>query len=129
MQAGTGAVAHAKASVSVTNTSYTAAGNGRLVPNGTGICIMADQQGGILGGVGRAIGGAGDKAKEEMAIQMIMQALRSLNYPLGKADLAREAQQRNAPGQITDVLNKMPDRQYTSADDVAAEARKAWKGQ
>lgn len=94
---------------------------------------MADQQqggiGGMLGGIGQAIGGAGNTAKEEMAINMIMQALRSLNYPLTKADLAAEAQKRNAPGQITDVLNKMPDRQYVSADDVAGEARKAWKGQ
>ena len=93
---------------------------------------MADQQqgglGGMLGGVGKAVGGAGDTAREEMAISMIMQALRGLNYPLTKADLAAEAQKRNAPAQITDVLNKMPDRQYTSADDVADEARKAWKG-
>ena len=83
----------------------------------------------MLGGIGQAIGGEGDKAKEEMAINMIMQALRGLNYPLTKADLAAEAQKRNAPGQITDVLNKMPDRQYVSADDVAGEAQKAWKGQ
>ena len=92
---------------------------------------MADQQGGIggmLGGIGQAAGGAGDKAKEEMAIGMIMQALRSLNYPLTKADLAAEAQKRNAPAQITEVLNKIPDRQYTSADDVAGEARKAYQG-
>lgn len=82
----------------------------------------------MFGGIGKAMGGAGDKAKEEMAIQMIMQALRELNYPLTKADLAVEAQKRNAPGQVTDVLAKMPDRQYTSADDVAAEARKAYQG-
>lgn len=99
---------------------------------GTGTVIMADQQqggmGGMLGGVGGAIGGAGDKAKEEMAMNMIMQALRGLKYPLGKADLAAEAQKRNAPAQLTDVLNKMPDRQYTSADDVATEARKHYQG-
>jgi hypothetical protein len=83
----------------------------------------------MFGGIGKAVGGIGDKAKEEMAINVIMQALRSLQYPLTKADLAREAQQRNAPGQVTDILAKMPDRQYTSADDVAGEARKAWKGQ
>lgn len=82
----------------------------------------------MLGGMGNAIGGMGDKAKEEMAITMIMQALQSLNYPLTKADLAAEAQKRNAPGQIMDVLNKIPDREYTTADDVAAEARKAYKG-
>ena len=91
---------------------------------------MANQQpGGVLGGIGRAVGGAGDKAKEEMAIQMIMTALRELNYPLTKADLAAEAQKRGAPAQITDVLAKMPERAYASADDVADEARKAWKGQ
>lgn len=83
----------------------------------------------MLAGIGKAIGGVGDKAKEEMAINMIMQALKSLNYPLTKADLAAEAQKRNAPAQITDVLNKMPDRQYATADEVADEARKAWKGQ
>lgn len=83
----------------------------------------------MLGGFGKAAGGMGDTAKEEMAITMIMEALRGLNYPLTKADLAAEAQKRNAPNQITDVLNKIPDRQYTSADDVAAEARTALKGQ
>ena len=87
---------------------------------------MSDQhQGGGLGGL---FGGIGNRAMEEVAISMIMQALRSLDYPLSKADLDREAARRGAPGQVTDVLDKMPDREYTSADDVAAEARKAWKG-
>ena len=94
---------------------------------------MADQQqgglGGMLGGISKAIGGAGDTAKEEMAIQVIMQALREMKYPLTKMDLAAEAQKRGAPTQVTDVLAKMPERQYVSADDVATEARKAWKGQ
>ncbi len=94
---------------------------------------MADEQkgglGGLMGGISQAIGGATNTAKEEMAINMIMQALRSLNYPLTKADLAAEAQNRNAPSQIMDVLNKMPEREYASAEDVAAEARKAWKGE
>ncbi len=94
---------------------------------------MTDQQqggiGGLLGGIGQAIAGSGDKAKEEMAINLIMQGLKTLNYPLTKADLAAEAAKRNAPTQITDVLNKMPERQYVSADDVADEARKAWKGE
>jgi hypothetical protein len=98
---------------------------------GTGTGIMADQQqggmGGMLGGVGKSVGGMENKAREEMALNMIMQTLRGLKYPLGKADLAREAQQRHAPGQLTDVIDKMPDRQYTSADDVAEEARKHWQ--
>ena len=86
---------------------------------------MADQQ---QGGIGGMLGGMGNKATEEMAMNMIMQTLRGLKYPLTKADLVREAQQRNAPGQFMEVLDKMPERQYASADDVAAEARKAWKG-
>ncbi len=100
---------------------------------GTGTGIMANQQqggiGGMIGGIGQTVGGTGDRAREEMAINMIMQALRGLNYPLSKADLAREAQQRNAPPQLTEVLSRMPERQYTSADDVAEEARKTWQMQ
>lgn len=87
---------------------------------------MSDQHhGGALGGL---FGSIGTRAMEEVGVGMILGALRSLDYPLSKADLAREAGRRNAPGQVTDVLNRMPDRQYTSADDVAQEARKAWKG-
>ncbi len=74
------------------------------------------------------LGGIGNSAQEEMALSMIMGVLRSLKYPQTKASLTQEARQRNAPGQLTDVLDKMPDRTYTSADDVAGEARKIWKG-
>jgi len=86
---------------------------------------MANQQ---QGGIGGMLGGMGNKVQEEMAINMIMGVLRSLKYPQTKASLAQEAQQRNAPGQVMDVLNKMPEREYASADDVAGEAKKAWKG-
>lgn len=86
---------------------------------------MADQQ---QGGIGGMLGGMGNKAQEEMAMNMIMGVLRSLNYPQTKASLTQEAQKRGAPAQFTEVIDRMPERQYTSADDVAAEARKAWKG-
>jgi hypothetical protein len=93
---------------------------------------MADEQqgglGGMLGGMGKAIGGAGQSAQEQMAITMIRQTLAGLNYPVTKADLAAEAQKRGAPSQITDILARMPDRQYVSADDVAAEAEQTRKG-
>jgi len=93
---------------------------------GTGMRIMVDEQ--KPGGLGGMLGGIGNKAQEEMAINMIMGVLRSLKYPQTKASLNQEALNRGAPGQIMDVIAKLPDRQYTSADDVAAEARKAWKG-
>jgi hypothetical protein len=86
---------------------------------------MADQQ---QGGIGGILGGMGNRAQEEMALSMIMGVLRSLKYPQTKASLIQEARQRNAPGQLTDVLDRMPDRTYTSADDVAGEAKKIWKG-
>ena len=69
---------------------------------------MADRHQGGLGGMG-------DRATEEMAMSMMMQTLRGLKYPPGKTDLAREVQQRNAPGQVTGVLDRMPARQFTSA--------------
>jgi hypothetical protein len=87
---------------------------------------MSDQYQG--GGLGDLFGGIGNRAMEDVAIGLIMSALRTLDYPLSKADLDREADRRGAPSQVTNVLKRMPDRQYTSADDVAAEARKAWKG-
>lgn len=87
---------------------------------------MADEQ--KPGGLGGMLGGMENKATQEMAINMIMGILRSLQYPQTRASLTQEAQKRGAPGQIMDVIAKMPERQYASADDVAAEARKAWGG-
>jgi hypothetical protein len=59
-----------------------------------------------------------------MAITMIPQ-LSGLDYPLGTADLAREAQQRTRPGAAHGHPNRMTNRQYTSADDVD---QGAWTG-
>ena len=65
-----------------------------------------------------------------LTVQRILDQSRLLRQArVLKADLDREAVTRGAPSQVTDVLKRMPDRQYTSADDVAQEARKAWKGQ
>ncbi len=78
----------------------------------------------MLGGLGQKMGGAGGALNEQMIRGLIMQALRDLKYPLGKQDLTAEAQKRNAPPQLTELLGRMPDRQYTSPEDVAQEAEK-----
>ena len=66
--------------------------------------------------------------QEKMAAGLITGVLRGLHYPIGKEDLGHEARQRGAPGALIELLARMPDRQYTSADDVAQEGWKAWKG-
>jgi len=79
----------------------------------------------MLGGLGEKVGGVGGGMNEQMIRGLIMQALKDLKYPLGKQELTEEARKRNAPGQLTDLLARMPDRQYTSPEDVAQEAEKA----
>ncbi len=65
------------------------------------------------------------RAQEKVAAGLITGVLRGLHYTVGKEDLGREARWRCAPGALIDLLVRMPDRQYTSADDVAQEG---WKG-
>ncbi|RJP74384.1 MAG: DUF2795 domain-containing protein [Candidatus Zixiibacteriota bacterium] len=45
--------------------------------------------------------------------------LRGINYPASKRDLQNHARRNNAPEDVMDTLDMMPDRQYHSADDVA----------
>lgn len=54
----------------------------------------------------------------------VMEVLRGLRYPLTKTGLAREAAERGAPGGLMDLLAWLPDRVYTSAEDVAMELRR-----
>lgn len=58
---------------------------------------------------------------------LIMGALRNLRYPIDREELGAEARRRGAPGVMLDLLARMPDRPYVSAEDVAREARRAWE--
>jgi hypothetical protein len=54
-----------------------------------------------------------------------VQTLRGMNYPLARDDLEREAAGRGAPAELLDLLARLPDRVYGSAEDVAGELRRA----
>ncbi len=49
---------------------------------------------------------------------MITQALNSLSYPIGKKDLIKQAQQRNVPQQVVSMLERLPDKNFNSAQDI-----------
>ena len=55
----------------------------------------------------------------------VMQALRGLKYPLARDDLEREAAGRGAPAGLLDLLARLPNRTYTSAEDVAGELQRS----
>jgi hypothetical protein len=51
----------------------------------------------------------------------VMQTLRGLRYPLTRDGLARGAAEHGAPGGVMDLITRLPDRVYVSAEDVARE--------
>ena len=73
-------------------------------------------------GQGQAISGRGGRLNENRERTLILEELRELDYPVTKADLTAEAERRRVPPQLTDLLNRMPEREYVSPEDVAEEA-------
>ena len=51
--------------------------------------------------------------------------LSGMNYPAGKDELVQHAKGQDAPDDVISVLDRMPDRQYGSAADVAKGIGKA----
>ena len=51
----------------------------------------------------------------------VMQTLRDLRYPLRRDDVVRQAAEHGAPGGVMDLVTRLPDRVYVSAEDVARE--------
>lgn len=54
-----------------------------------------------------------------------VQVLRSLNYPLARDDMVREAAGHGAESGLLDLLVHLPARVYGSADDVAGELQRS----
>lgn len=79
----------------------------------------------ISGSWGRTRGHEPTGAQEKVAASLIAGVLRGLHFTVGKEDLGREARRRCAPGALIELLARMPDRQYPSADNVA---QGGWKG-
>lgn len=44
--------------------------------------------------------------------------LGGINFPCSKQDLLRHARQKNAPREVLDTLERIPDRTYNSMSDV-----------
>ncbi len=45
---------------------------------------------------------------------------KGMDFPANKADLLRHAQQNNAPQDVQNMINSLPERQYNSMADVMA---------
>ena len=55
----------------------------------------------------------------------VQKFLKGIDFPAAKQDLIQHAEDNNAPYHVIEVLNLMPDREYTSAADVAKGIGKA----
>jgi hypothetical protein len=53
----------------------------------------------------------------------IRNILKSMNYPLTKKDLVQQAKKHGASYEIIEVLENIPDKGYTSANDVINECK------
>lgn len=45
--------------------------------------------------------------------------LGGVDYPAGKQDLKQHAQQKNAPNEVVETIDQIPDQEYNSPTDVA----------
>ncbi len=77
----------------------------------------------VIGDIERKVSASGPPARAIAG--SVMQALRGLTYPLGRDDLVREAAGRGAPAELLDLLSRLPDRVYASAEDVAEELQRS----
>jgi len=51
----------------------------------------------------------------------IRNILKKLNFPLAKEDLVQQAKKHGVSGEVIQVLESLPDREYTNAADVNKE--------
>jgi hypothetical protein len=49
---------------------------------------------------------------------MVDQLLNHIPYPIGKNDLVNIAKQRGANDQVTNLLDRLPDKTYNNADEI-----------
>jgi len=57
--------------------------------------------------------------------QKISEHLQGLTFPVTKEQIIAHMKQKNAPGAVIDQLNKLPDRTYHSATDLAEQSAKS----
>jgi hypothetical protein len=54
----------------------------------------------------------------------VQKYLAGINYPAERKKLINNAQNKNAPNNVMDLLNKLPEKTYTSPIDIAKEIGK-----
>jgi hypothetical protein len=54
-----------------------------------------------------------------VSVAVIHEYLRGMDYPSKKDGILQKARQNNAPDDVINVLNQIPDQQYNSAADVS----------
>ena len=47
--------------------------------------------------------------------------LKNLNYPLMKKDIVQQAKKHGTSGEIIQILENLPDKEYANADEVSKE--------
>jgi len=80
------------------------------------------------GGQGQATFGRGGRLNEKVERSIILEELRDLDYPVTRHDLADETRRRHLPPQLSEVIDRMPEREYVSPEDVAEEAERPHGG-
>lgn len=55
----------------------------------------------------------------------MQQFFQGLDFPCSKQELYSHAEDQNAPQQVLDAIEKMPDKQYNSISEVTAAAAKS----
>jgi|GEM_PF-702489 len=79
-------------------------------------------------GQGQATFGRGGRLNEKIERSIILEELRDLDYPVTRRDLADETRRRHLPPQLSDTIDRMPEREYVSPEDVADEAEQPHEG-
>jgi hypothetical protein len=51
----------------------------------------------------------------------VQKALKGIDYPVHKKDLIKHAKKRDASDKVIEVLEELPDKEYTNAADVSKE--------
>ena len=51
----------------------------------------------------------------------VQKALKDIDYPVHKKDLIQHAKKRKANSKVMEVLEELPEKEYTSAADVSKE--------
>lgn len=60
-----------------------------------------------------------EQSKTEVSPAEIEEHLGGVDYPAQKQDLKQHAQKENAPNEVVEAIDQMPDQKYNSAADVA----------